>query len=319
MNVSEKHALIVRNSAEVIGEEKLSSILVQEKPVVYCGYEPSGEVHLGHLVTISKLLDFQKAGFHVKVLLADWHGWLNRKGDWNFIGEQVKLWKKKFQAAGLHDAEFIIGSSFQRSPGYIDDVMHLALKTTMNRALRSMVMVARDIENAHVSQVIYPLMQIVDIKHLGVDVVTAGIEQRKIHMLGVELFDAIQYKTPVFVHTPLISSLQGPGSKMSSSHPDSMISIADSDDTIMQKIKKAYCPEGIKEDNPILGIVRLIIFSRISSFDIKRPEKFGGNVSFQTYVALEDAFLAKQIHPLDLKNATAGYLCEIISQIRKNL
>ena len=177
MEQSEQLHLLTRNTAEVIGEEKLSEVLSKKKPVVYCGYEPSGEMHLGHLVTITKLIDFQKAGFHVKVLLADWHAWLNRKGDWKFIGEQVLLWEKKFRAAGLTDAEFVVGSSFQRSPLFIDDVMQLSLKTTMNRALRSMVMVARDLENAHVSQVIYPLMQIADIKHLGVDVVTAGLEQ----------------------------------------------------------------------------------------------------------------------------------------------
>ncbi len=319
MNKKEQIDIITRNAQEVVGEEKFPKILEKKKPIVYCGYEPSGEVHLGHLVTINKLIDFQKAGFHVKVLLADWHAWLNRKGDWTFIGEQVKLWKKKFQAAGLTEAEFVVGSSFQRTPEFMDDVLELALKTTMNRALRSMVMVARDLENAHVSQVIYPLMQIADIKHLQVDCVTSGIEQRKIHMLGVELFESIQYETPAFVHTPLISSLQGPGSKMSSSNPDSMISIADSDETIKQKFKKAYCPEGIKEDNPILSIVQLIIFPQIEVFEIKRPEKFGGNVSFLKYDELEKAFLEKNVHPLDLKNAACDYLIQIVSKIRSHL
>ena len=269
--MDKKLDLIIRNIAEILNENKLSSILKKKNPVAYCGYEPSGQIHLGHLVTITKLLDLQNAGFHVKVLLADWHAWLNKKGGWDFINEQVKLWKQGFKAAGLKNAEFVVGTSFQKKSEYLDDVMKMALSVTMNRALRSMQQVARDVENAKVSQVIYPLMQIADIKHLNIDLVQAGIEQRKIHALGIELFKEINYDTPVFIHTPLISSLQGPGSKMSSSIPESMISINDSEKNIEEKIRKSYCPEGIAEGNSILEICRLIIFPRIKSFNLKGP------------------------------------------------
>lgn len=317
MDIKEKLALIKRNTEEILGEEELSALLKQrKKPVAYCGYETSGEIHLGHLVTITKLLDLMKAGVHVKVLFADWHTWLNQKGDWDFIHKQIKIWEKGFRAAGLKDAEFVLGSSFQRKIDYIDDVLKISVKTTMNRALRSMQEVARDIEHAKVSQVIYPLMQITDIKHLGVDIVHSGIEQRKIHMLGVEVFPLIEYKKPVFVHTPLIPSLQGPGSKMSSSDPKSFISIRDKDDDIKQKIKGAYCEEGAAEENPVLTIARLIIFPRYGSVEVKRPEKFGGNIQFKDYSELENAFKSKKLHPQDLKNFVSEKLVEIITPIR---
>ena len=82
--------LVKQNSAEIINEENIPKILKKKKPIVYCGYETSGEIHLGHLVTITKLIDLAKAGFHVKVLFADWHTFLNQKGDWDFIEKQVK-------------------------------------------------------------------------------------------------------------------------------------------------------------------------------------------------------------------------------------
>ena len=55
-------ALATRNTVEVVTRDELVGLL--EKPVkrVYAGYEPSGEIHLGHLVTINKLMDLQKAG-----------------------------------------------------------------------------------------------------------------------------------------------------------------------------------------------------------------------------------------------------------------
>jgi tyrosyl-tRNA synthetase len=310
-----KLELIKQNSAEIINEEEILKLLKKKKPIAYCGYETSGEIHLGHLVTITKLIDLAKAGFHIKILFADWHTFLNQKGDWGFIKKQVKNWTAGFKAAGLKDAEFVLGSSFQRKMEYIDDVFTIATKTTINRSLRSMQQVARDIDHAKVSQVIYPFMQIADIKHLNVDLVHSGIEQRKIHMLGTEVFKEINYKSPVFIHTPLISSLSGKG-KMSSSEDGSFISIRDGDESITKKIKKAHCVAGEIKENPIMQITQLIVFPRVEKFIIDRPEKFGGNLEFENYTLLEKAFVKKDVHPLDLKNALSKYLIEIISPIR---
>ena len=319
MKPAEKLTLFQRNTQEVISEEGLKILLKKKpQPVVYCGYETSGEIHLGHLVTITKLLDLQKAGCKIKVLFADWHTWLNRKGDWDFIHKQVVLWKKGFKAAGLTKAEFVLGSTFQRKMPYIDDVLIMSLSTTLNRALRSMQVVARDIEHARVSQVIYPFMQLADIKHMKLDLVVSGIDQRKIHMLGADgMFKEIDYTTPVFLHTPIISSLKGPGSKMSSSVPDSHISLRDTLKDIEEKLQKAYCPEGVVEDNPVLQICQLVIFPRIDELVIERPEKYGGKLVFASYGELEKAFIRKDVHPMDLKHATASYLGEILKPIRK--
>lgn len=311
----DKLELIKRNTIEIINEKDISEILKKKKPVAYCGYETSGKITIGHLVTITKLLDLQKAGFHIKVLFADWHTYLNQKGDWDFIHKQVGIWKSGFKATGL-DAEYVLGSSFQRKPEYFDDVLTLATKTTMNRGIRAMQQVGRDLEHAKISQSIYPLMQIADIKHLEVDLAQSGIEQRKIHALGIEMFGLINYKSPVFVHTPLISSLNGSG-KMSSSIPDSLISITDSDEDINKKIKGAHCPEGIIKDNPIIQILQLIIFPRFNEIRIKRDKRFGGDLIFKDYRDLEKSFSKKEVHPLDLKNSVSEYLIKVITPIRK--
>ncbi|HUW43393.1 MAG TPA: tyrosine--tRNA ligase, partial [Bacillota bacterium] len=119
----DKVGLIKRNCVEIINEDKIEKF--RKKGVVYCGYECSGEIHLGHLVTILKLLDLQKAGIKVKILLADWHTWLNKKGDWKFVNSQVGQWEKGMKAIGLK-AEFIKGTSFQKKPDYVEDVLKLA-------------------------------------------------------------------------------------------------------------------------------------------------------------------------------------------------
>ncbi len=110
MDIDKKLELIKRNVSEVVSEGELIELLNgKKKPVVYCGYEPSGSVHLGHFVTLSKLIDFEKAGFKVKVLLADVHAMLNRKGDDKQIKKEAELWKKIIPIIGLN-AEIILGS-----------------------------------------------------------------------------------------------------------------------------------------------------------------------------------------------------------------
>jgi len=316
MDTEKRIELIKRNTAEIISEDELRQLLSKKKkPVVYCGYEPSGSMHLGNFVTIIKLMDFAKAGFNVIVLLADIHGLLNRKGDAEEIAKNVEAWRKTIKAIGL-DAKVVLGSSFEFEKEYQLDIMKMAQEVTINRGLRSMQEVARDVENATISQIWYPLMQIEDIKALGCDVAEAGIDQRKIHMLARELAHVTNHK-PIFVHTPMITSLKGPGTKMSKSIPGSGVNVTDTDEEIRKSINGAYCPEKSTDDNPLLQISKLIVFPRIKSLDIKRQQKFGGDISFKTYEELEKAYVDGKLHPMDLKVAVAEELIKIIKPVRE--
>jgi len=309
--------LIKRNTEEIVTEEALKELLEgKKKPVVYCGYEPNGPMHLGHFVTITKLMDLDRAGFKVKILLADIHALLNRKGQEEEIKKEVELWKKTIKAIGIN-AEVVLGSDFQFEKEYQMDVMRLAQHSTINRGLRSMQEIARDVENATISQLWYPLMQAADIKHMGVNVALGGLEQRKVHMIAKDNAKILDYDF-VALHTPLITSLKGPGQKMSKSIPGSGISVTESYDEIKSTLKGAYCPEGEIKDNPVLQIAKLIIFPRFDSIEVKRPEKFGGNLKFSSYEQLEESFASKKLHPMDLKNAVGEYLEMIIAPIRKN-
>jgi len=311
--------LITQNIIEIVEEAELDKLVKSKKnPVVYCGYETSGQVHIGTMVTVQKLLDFQKAGFEVVVLFADVHTLLNKKGEEDWINGMVEYWKQCFIALGLDPKKtrFVKGSEFQYKKEYMHDVLSLGLNITVNRATRSMQEIARDLEHARVSQIIYPIMQAVDIKHLGVDITYGGIEQRKIHMLAREELENIGYKKVICMHTPLIVSLQGPETKMSSSKPETVIAVQEDETSIRKKISKAYCPAGEIENNPILQAFQLLIFPKTGAITIKRPEKFGGNLEFGSYDELAKAFKGGKLHPLDLKNACSDYLVELLKPVR---
>ncbi|AAB98375.1 tyrosyl-tRNA synthetase (trS) [Methanocaldococcus jannaschii DSM 2661] len=301
--------MIKRNTSEIISEEELREVLKKDEKSAYIGFEPSGKIHLGHYLQIKKMIDLQNAGFDIIILLADLHAYLNQKGELDEIRKIGDYNKKVFEAMGLK-AKYVYGSEFQLDKDYTLNVYRLALKTTLKRARRSMELIAREDENPKVAEVIYPIMQVNDIHYLGVDVAVGGMEQRKIHMLARELLP----KKVVCIHNPVLTGLDGEG-KMSSSKGN-FIAVDDSPEEIRAKIKKAYCPAGVVEGNPIMEIAKYFLEYPLT---IKRPEKFGGDLTVNSYEELESLFKNKELHPMDLKNAVAEELIKILEPIRKRL
>ena len=103
---------------------------------------------------------------------------------------------------------------------------------------------------------------------------------------------------------------------MSKSDPNSGIFIHNTDDEIRKKITKGWCEEGLVEGNPVLEIARQIVFHEYDSISIERPEKFGGNVTYNSFAELETDFAQKKLHPGDLKNTVGEYMVKIIAPIR---
>lgn len=257
--------LAKKGTVEIITIEELKEVLKKKNPVAYIGYEPSGKIHLGHLITIKKMIDLQKIGFKIKILLADYHAYLNYKGELDEIREIAEYNKRCFLAMGLSkDTEFILGSEFQTDDDYVLDLYRLAHITTLNRAKRSMSQIIREAGEHKVSEVLYPLMQVIDMVHLGVDVSVGGMEQRKIHMLARDNLPKIGYTPPVCIHTPIIHGTDG-SEKMSSSKGN-FIAVDDPPKVIKDKIMKSYCPAAKIDGNPVIEIAKYIIFDENKKF-----------------------------------------------------
>lgn len=314
MNIEEKIELIQEGTLEIIDVDELKEKLEKEQPIAYTGYEPSGKIHLGHAVTIMKLKQLQDLGFKIKILLADYHAFLNGKGTVEEIAETAEYNKRCFQGLGLaDDTEYILGSSFQTGSEYTNDVYQLATLTTLKRAKRSMDQVSRHDDNPKVASVVYPLMQTADMSALEVDVALGGMEQRKIQMLARENLPRIGKEAPVCIHTPLIHGLDG-DDKMSSSKGN-YIAVDDDEKTIKDKIKKSYCPMGETEGNPILEIADHFVFSQQDTLLIERPEKFGGNLELSKD-ELYTMYGEENLHPMDLKNTITQYLIDFLKPVR---
>lgn len=118
---------------------------------------------------------------------------------------------------------------------------------------------------------------------------------------------------------PMMPGLSG--DKMSSSENNSKIDILDDEKEIKKKMNKAYCEIGQIEGNGVLAFIRNVIApikeDKKEELSIKRPEKFGGNVSYKNYAELEKDFKEKNIHPMDLKQLVAEEINILLTPIRK--
>ena len=326
--IMEKLEQLQRNTVEIVTIEELKEVLKKPKPKAYIGFEPSGTVHIGWKICTNKIKDFLKCDFDFTILLADWHAYINDKLDGSI--EKIKLCGQYmidcFEAMGIskNKVKFVYASGYVGDPNYWEIVLRSSKATSVKRVKRAMDIMGRSEDEAErdLSKLFYPAMQVSDIFYLDLDVAYGGMDQRHAHMLARDVSKKIGKKAPVAIHTPLLTGLQA-GSrmdptevKMSKSKPDSMISIHDSSEEVNRKIKKAYCPEKVIEGNPILEMCKYVVFPELKEgFIIERPEKWGGNLEFETYKDLETAFLG-DLHPLDLKNSTARYINEILEPIR---
>jgi tyrosyl-tRNA synthetase len=320
---------ITRNCDEVVTEEEVRALA--EDPAgkrVYVGYEPSGVLHLGHLLTANKLIDLQDAGFEVVVLLADVHAYLNDKGTFEEIRETAETMKAQFLAYGLDESqtEFVYGSSYQLDEDYVLDLHALELSTSLNRAQRAMAELQSG-QTAKVSHVVYPLMQALDIEYLDLDLAIGGMDQRKVHMLHREEMESLGYDTRPALHTPILADLTTGVGKMSSSQGVT-ISMEDSADDLQEKVNKAYCPptrdpepddDGNDRHNPVLELFQYHVFPRFESVTVERPDEYGGDVTYDDYVSLASALESGDLHPADAKTTLASYLDDLIAPGREKL
>ncbi len=338
MDVEERLNLIREVGEEIIGEDELRKMLSDPdyKPIAYDGFEPSGQIHIAQgilrAINVNKMT---RAGVHFKFWVADWFALMNNKmgGDLEkikVVGEYfIEVWK----ACGMdmENVEFLWASDVMDDTGYWLKVINIGRINTVARITRcAQIMGRSESENLSAAQIFYPCMQCADIFHLNADMTQLGMDQRKVNVLAREVAPKMGFKKPVVVSHHMLMGLGEPpksdltgadaaiAKKMSKSNPDSAIFMTDTVEDVGRKIKKAFCPEKITEDNPIIDYCKHIIFEKYPIIEIKRPEKYGGNMDIHGYDDLISRFTSGELHPMDLKQAVAGYINELLEPVRKH-
>jgi len=340
MNIETKLELIKRPpTEEIITERELRKLLeTKEHPKHYIGYEISGILHLGSLVIPGyKIRDLIEAGVECTFLLADWHSWINKKleGDMEKIKLGAKYLQEAFKFFVGPKLKFVLGTElYHNNDEYWSRLIKINKVVTLDRTRRCLTIMGRkQTETIDFAQLIYPSLQANDIFELDVDIAHAGMDQRKAHILAREVAQKMKWKVPVALHNHLVGGLIKPqaegydenqkrdleiSAKMSKSKPSSIISIHDTEEEIIEKFEKGWCPEKTIENNSMVDMVKHLVFKENKVFEIERPEKFGGNVTFENYDEFEREFVSGKIHPQDLKLNLARDINKIIKPIREH-
>ena len=333
--VEAKFKLVRSVGEECIADEELKNLLAK-KPDVRCydGFEPSGRLHIAQglfkAVNVNKCT---QAGCTFIFWVADWFALMNDKmgGDLakiRAVGEYlIEVWT----AAGMDmsKVEFRWSSDDinQNAKDYWKRTLDIGRRNTLNRIKKCCQIMGRTEGKLTAAQILYPLMQCTDIFFLKADICQLGVDQRKVNMLAREYCDLIGKKLkPVILSHHMLAGLLEGQQKMSKSNPDSAIFMEDTPEDVARKIGQAYCPrvkqqaEAINEDgeiaankdkNPVLEYLEFIIFTQESQI----PFKAGGR-SFDTYAAVEEAFLGGDLSEKDMKDGLVAALNSLLDPIR---
>ena len=107
--------------------------------------------------------------------------------------------------------------------------------------------------------------------------------------------------------------------KMSKSDPSSAIFIHDSEDEIRTKIRKAFCPPGEVEFNPVLDWAKYLVFNeRGTVMRVDRTAENGGPASYDGFEEVADAYRSGSLHPMDLKSGVAESLVRLLTPAREH-
>lgn len=336
--------LITRDAEEVVTADEAKALAERIASGTaakgYIGFEPSGSVHLGWVLVANKISDFVEAGLDFTILLADWHAMINDKlgGNLESIRACGAYMEHCFKALGVPTdrLKFVYANDLVADPKYWQTVLDVAKSTSLARVKRAMDIMGRSADDGEkdFSKFIYPSMQVADIFYMDMDLAYGGLDQRHAHMLCRDVAKKLKLKAPVAIHTPLIPGLKADGrmdpleAKMSKSDPDSGIMIHDSADDLKRKLKKAHCPQGELEGNPVIALLRDVVFPTnqrraertgepMGPFVIDRPEKFGGPMEFKDFDEVAAAFSEGGLHPMDLKNGVAAALADLLKPVEE--
>ena len=327
--LDKRFELIKSVGHECIEEEELRRVLQENRFLyAYDGFEPSGRMHIAQgvmkAINVNRLVD---AGCIFIFWVADWFALLNDKmgGDLEkirVVGHYfVEIWK----AVGMKmsNVKFLWASDSinGRADSYWMRVIDIARKSTTNRIKKCCTIMGKSADaTLSMGQMLYPCMQCADIFHMELDICQLGLDQRKVNMLARDYCkksDDLKGKTPpIILSSVMIPGLKKNQYKMSKSDPDSAIFMEDSAAEVERKLRMAYCPEGIAEENPCLDYAKYFVLNFFGEFKVERSEDNGGDKTYTDFEDLKRDFTEKLLHPSDLKTALIKGMNAILQPVR---
>jgi tyrosyl-tRNA synthetase len=129
-----------------------------------------------------KIAQLLAAGCDVVVLLADIHGFLdNLKAPIELVEYRVQFYRLAIssilESVGVptEKLQFVLGSSYQKSSEYVMDLYKLCSVVSEHEAKKAGAEIVKQSDNAPLSGLLYPILQVLDEQYLNVDAQFGGV------------------------------------------------------------------------------------------------------------------------------------------------
>ncbi len=221
--------LLNRGVAEIIVEEEMINLLRSGRKLrLKEGFDPSApDIHLGHMVTLKKLRQFQELGHQIVLIVADWTAQIGdpsgvsvtrRMLSAEEVRENAETYMKQFFKIVDKEKTEVRWQSEWFGRFDLADVIRLTSKFTVAQFL------ARDDFNKRynegrpiaITELLYPLLQAYDSVAIQADVEFGGTDQKFNFLVGRELQSMMGQHPQQCFMMPLLVGTDG-SQKMSKS------------------------------------------------------------------------------------------------------
>lgn len=224
--VEEQMQVLRRGAYEIIPEEELEKKIKQSikenKPLIIKeGFDPTApDLHLGHMVSIRKLRQFQDLGHTVVFLIGDFTGMIGDPSGKNEMRkrmsrEEIQLnaetYKKQIFKVLDSEKTVIDFNARWLMPLHFEDLLKLTSKYTVARMLERDDFSKRysDQRPISVMEFLYPLAQAYDSVALKADVELGGTDQKFNLLVGRDIMREYGLEPQVILTLPLLVGLDG--------------------------------------------------------------------------------------------------------------
>ena len=213
---------ISRGTAEIIGVADLTQKLGEGRPlVIKAGFDPTApDIHLGHVVLLRKLKQFQDLGHKVYFLIGDFTAQVGDPTGRNELRKKMTPSEVEANAQTYKAQVFkvldpkktaIVFNSHWLNKLTPQDLLELAARSTVAQMLARADFKKRFESGREISvlEFLYPLLQGYDSVHLKADVELGGTDQKFNLLMGRQLQESYGQKPQAVIMTPLLEGTDG--------------------------------------------------------------------------------------------------------------
>ncbi|OGX06005.1 MAG: tyrosine--tRNA ligase [Omnitrophica WOR_2 bacterium GWA2_47_8] len=217
---------IGRGTAEIISKESLQEKLLESKkgkrPLrVKAGFDPTApDIHLGHVVLLRKLRQFQELGHDVYFLIGDFtaqigdptgRDLIRPKMDAKTVAQNAETYRKQvFKILDPKKTKVVFNSQWLNKLSS-KDILGLSARSTVAQMLARSDFKKRYEEAREISilEFLYPLLQGYDSVFLKADIELGGSDQKFNLLMGRHLQELYKQRPQVVIMTPLLEGTDG--------------------------------------------------------------------------------------------------------------